>query len=101
LYEARNFVEVSSIFDPLGFVALVLLEGKIILQELCRNNVCLDDPVPAELQTRWLKWKLELRGLENHATPRCIIPWTLVKLLRQTFTSSLALVPKARANEAI
>lgn len=44
--------EVSSIFDPLGFVAPVLLEGKAILQELCRQNVGWDDPVPAELQAR-------------------------------------------------
>ena len=26
-------------YDPLGFVAPVLSEGKTILQELCRNNV--------------------------------------------------------------
>ena len=37
---------VSSIFDPLGFVAPVLLEGKSILQELCRKNLGWDDPVP-------------------------------------------------------
>ena len=66
--------EVSSIFDPLGFVAPVLLEGKAILQELCRQNVGWDDPVPAELQARWLKWKLELEELENFAIPRCYKP---------------------------
>ncbi|XP_067023847.1 uncharacterized protein [Acropora muricata] len=31
--------EVSTIFNPLGFVAPVLLEGKAILQELCHQNV--------------------------------------------------------------
>ncbi|XP_067019483.1 uncharacterized protein [Acropora muricata] len=66
--------EVSSIFDPLGFVAPVLLEGKAILQEVCRQNVGWDDPVPAELQARWLKWKLELEELENFAIPRCYKP---------------------------
>ena len=40
---------VSSIFDPLGFVAPVLLEGKAILQELCRNNLGWDDPVPTDI----------------------------------------------------
>ena len=42
---------VSSIFDPFGFVAPVLLEGKSILQELCRKNLDWDDPVPEDIQT--------------------------------------------------
>ena len=29
---------ISSIFDPLGFVAPILLEGKSILQDLCRDD---------------------------------------------------------------
>ena len=65
---------ISSIFDPLGFVAPVLLEGKTILQELCRNNCGWDDPVPDEIQTRWLKWKSELEELQSFATPRCYKP---------------------------
>ena len=66
--------EVSTIFDPLGFVAPVLLEGKAILQELCHRNVGWDDPVLAELQARWVKWKLEVEELENFAIPRCYRP---------------------------
>ena len=44
---------VSSIFDPLGLVAPVLLEGKSILQDLCFRNVGWDDPVPEKIQVRW------------------------------------------------
>ena len=65
---------VSSIFDPLGFVAPVLLEGKSILQELCRQNVGWDDPVPEEIQARWQKWKAELQELQNFSIPRCYKP---------------------------
>ena len=65
---------VSSIFDPLGFVAPVLLEGKAILQELCRQNLDWDDPVPEEIQKRWLKWKSEIEELKNVEISRCYKP---------------------------
>lgn len=65
---------VSSIFDPLGFVAPVLLEGKAILQELCRQNLDWDDPVPEEIQKRWLKWKSEIKELKNVEISRCYKP---------------------------
>ena len=65
---------VSSIFDPLGFVAPVLLEGKAILQELCRQNIGWDDPVPVEIQKRWLKWKSDIEGLKNVEISRCYKP---------------------------
>ena len=73
---------ISSIFDPLGFVAPVLLEGKTILQELCRNNCGWDDPVPNEIQTRWLKWKSELEELQSFATPRCYKPVDFGKIAK-------------------
>ena len=65
---------VSSIFDPLGFVAPVLLEGKSILQELCRKNLGWDDPVPEEIRIRWCKWKSELEELEALSISRCYKP---------------------------
>ena len=65
---------VSSIFDPLGFVAPVLLEGKSILQDLCRCGVDWDDPIPEAIKARWLKWKTELPLIEHLAVPRCYKP---------------------------
>ena len=65
---------ISSIFVPLGFVTPVMIEGKSILQEMCRNNCGWEDPVPDKIQTKWLKWKYELEELESFATPRCYKP---------------------------
>jgi len=41
---------VSSIYDPLGFAPPTVLEGKKILQELCRGKVDWDDPVPDSIK---------------------------------------------------
>jgi len=55
-------------------VAPVLLEGKAILQELCRQNFGWDDPVPVEIQKRWLKWKFEIEELRGVEIARCCEP---------------------------
>ena len=65
---------VSSIFDPLGLVAPLLLEGKSVLQELCREKVAWDDPVPIEIKARWQKWHQDLLKLEKIYVPRCYKP---------------------------
>ena len=65
---------VSSIFDPLGFVAPVLLEGKKILQELCKENTGWDDPVPDAVKLRWEKWRSDLRHIQELSVPRCYKP---------------------------
>ena len=65
---------VSSIFDPLGLVAPLLLEGKSVLQELCREKVAWDDPVPIEIKARWQKWRQDLLKLEKISVPRCYKP---------------------------
>jgi hypothetical protein len=48
---------ISSIYDPLGLVAPVLLVGKQLLQELCREGTDWDDPVPDQIRIRWEKWR--------------------------------------------
>ena len=50
---------VSSIYDPLGFVAWLLLEGKKILQELCKEKTDWDNPVPEDIKARWQRWRAE------------------------------------------
>lgn len=68
---------ISSIFDLLGFLALILLEGKSILQDLCRDGVGRDDPIPDVVKIRWEKWRAELPILQRLSIPRCFKPKTL------------------------
>ena len=58
---------VSSIYDPLGFLAPFLLEGKKIIQELCQEKADWDNPVPDHMRHRWDNWKAELAHLELQA----------------------------------
>ena len=60
---------VSSIFDPLGFVSPLLLQGKFILQDLCSR-----DPIPDDTRAKWEAWKSELLKLERITIPRCYKP---------------------------
>ena len=46
---------ISSVYDPLGAVSPVILNGKQILQALCRQNVSWDDPRPDDILPLWEK----------------------------------------------
>ena len=65
---------VSSIFDPLGFIALFLLDGKSILQELCRPEVGWNNPIPDEVKVKWEKWRSDLLEVQRISIPRCYKP---------------------------
>jgi hypothetical protein len=65
---------VSSIFDPLGFVAPVTLEGKAIIQKLCKENIGWDDDIPAKYCKEWEDWLVKLPRLEDVAIRRCFRP---------------------------
>ena len=67
----RNILStISSVYDPLGIVAPVILVGK----QLCRRDTDWDDPVPEDILTRWEKWRTELSLLESAQIPRCVKP---------------------------
>ena len=56
---------VSSVYDPLGFLAPVILTGRQILQSLCRDKSDWDDPVPEPLRHKWERWRSSLQHLDN------------------------------------
>ena len=62
---------VSSVYDPLGFVAPFILNAKLILQDLCRTKLDWDDIIPEEFLRRWRAWLQELPKLEQITIDRC------------------------------
>ncbi|KAL7058780.1 hypothetical protein AAHC03_013660 [Spirometra sp. Aus1] len=65
---------ISTLYDPLGFVAPVLLPAKLLLQQLCRSNLGWDDRIDAEHARQWFNWTKQFQGLSNVRIQRCLTP---------------------------
>ena len=61
---------ISSLFDHLGLVCPVLLEAKLILQQITRIKSGWDEDIPSNLQEKWTAWCLRLKALEAVRIPR-------------------------------
>jgi hypothetical protein len=71
---------VASIFDPLGFVAPVVLRGKHILQDVCRQGLDWDVPVNDKTLHAWESFVKDLSLLGNLKIPRCFSPRNFGKI---------------------
>lgn len=72
---------INGIFDPIGFVAPVVVSGKILMRETLRGSYNWDDPLPVHLLDKWSNWKNSLRFLEDVHIPRTYTPSSLSKTL--------------------
>ncbi|XP_055714766.1 uncharacterized protein LOC129808886 [Phlebotomus papatasi] len=61
---------VMSIFDPLGFVGMLTVKGKIILQMIWRQEIGWDDEIKDEALEYWQKFLKELRLISSVSIPR-------------------------------
>ena len=65
---------VSQIYDPLGFLAPMILVGKQILKEICQRGYDWDDLLTDDIVQGWEKWKAELLLLPYIEIQRCVKP---------------------------
>ena len=65
---------ISSIYDPLGFVAPFHLSAKFLLKNLYRKQLGWDDLIPEEDLIRWKSWLEELPILEQFSIDRRFKP---------------------------
>lgn len=63
---------IASIFDPIGWLAPVILKGKLLLKELWKLKLDWDEIVPASIMDEWNKINEELYILKTINIPRWI-----------------------------
>ena len=71
----------SSIYDPLGLASPFILEGRKIIQILCKNEFKWDEEIPEDLRYAWLKWLHSPQGLEKLKVPQCYKPKQFGKIV--------------------
>ena len=71
---------VSSVYDALGFLAPFVLNGKRILQDICKLQVDWDVPLSGKIVDRRQKWCCGLTELEKLKIPRCFKPKNVVPM---------------------
>ena len=48
---------ISSVYDPLGLGAPILLQGRLLNEKLCRANLGWDEVILEKIQIQWKKWE--------------------------------------------
>lgn len=64
----------NSIFDPLGFIAPIVIHGRLLLQDFCKLTSDWDQLLPTDKGPLWLQWKESLNSLSD-----IYIPWMFTK----------------------
>lgn len=84
-YTKRGLLStVHSIFDPLGFVAPVILGGRLLLKEAVQNNIIgWDEPLPDKVESDWEDWKRSLKDLETLEIQRTFTDTSLEASVRR------------------
>ncbi|UYV76707.1 hypothetical protein LAZ67_14001843, partial [Cordylochernes scorpioides] len=60
----------QQIFDPIGFLAPVLLPAKLLIQQAWTVKTDWDEPLPSTIQENFMKWYSELDTLADIKIPR-------------------------------
>lgn len=70
-FTKRNVLsDIAKLYDPLGLIAPVLIQAKIILQEIWLAKLDWDETLPLILQDRWFNFRTRLQELESLSKPR-------------------------------
>ena len=81
----RNFLKkIAKLFDPVGFLAPVIIRAKILLQEMWAPGMDWDDLFLGNLASKARKWFKELEDLPTIKVPRCLRLGQEEEMLSQT-----------------
>ncbi|GFV40660.1 integrase catalytic domain-containing protein [Trichonephila clavipes] len=70
---------VGKIFEPLGLISPFTVRMKCLLQDLWKEEIQWDDPLPTHMEKEWKKWCEDLPHLRNLKVPRLVLDSTLLE----------------------
>ena len=80
---------VSSVFDPIGLVAPYTVRARLLLREIWRiSGQQWDNPLPLDLNAKFLEWRSGLPILGQLIIPRCYFPSAVDKIELHMFSDS-------------
>ncbi|KAJ8730047.1 hypothetical protein PYW07_017085 [Mythimna separata] len=62
--------DVAKLYDPLGWIAPVVVIAKMLIQKLWKAGLGWDETISEELQTEWLHFRENLNFIRNVSIPR-------------------------------
>jgi hypothetical protein len=65
--------DINSVYDPLGLLSSVLIKGKIFIQQVWSLKVGWDDPLSADIRSKWSKFYSSLVALNELIIPRLVL----------------------------
>jgi len=69
----RNVLRVvAGFYDPMGLISPVIVQMKILLQEVCKQDTPWDAPLIPELKAKWTRLIKELNIVNVIQIPRCV-----------------------------
>ncbi|GFY23082.1 uncharacterized protein TNCV_3763221 [Trichonephila clavipes] len=70
---------VRKVFYPLGLISRFTVRMKCLLQDLWKEEIQWDDPLPTHIENEWKKWPEELPHLRYLKIPRLVLDSTLLE----------------------
>ena len=71
----RNVLSIiSSFFDPVGYLAPITCQGKVIFQLLCKSKIHWDDIIPDDILLLWKRFIKLITDIKIIRIKRCVIP---------------------------
>ncbi|KAM7373874.1 hypothetical protein PAMP_006564 [Pampus punctatissimus] len=74
---------VNSVFDPMGLLALVTIQGRALLRELTSELTDWDTPLPVNKLKKWETWRDSFQVLKELHVPRTYTPTSLIKAVHK------------------
>ncbi|XP_071153735.1 uncharacterized protein [Mytilus edulis] len=66
---------INSLYDPLGFLAPVIIQGKLLLRKIVSETVDWDQPLSDETADEWKSLRDTLIAIETLRFPRTYVPY--------------------------